>query len=102
MLGWSQPLHATGLRTLIVKISFYVPKSPVSVLILRQLSRNEGVFMRMIKSALSAGVLSLIGLALPLAAQNAAVLGTVKDPQQAAVPDATVTLTNRDTGVSVS
>src|SRR2546422_6576258 len=47
-------------------------------------------------------VLGLSLMALPLAAQNAAVVGTVKDPQQAAIPDASVTLTNLDTGVSVN
>jgi hypothetical protein len=44
-------------------------------------------------------VLCLIALAFPLAAQNAAVVGTVRDPQQAVISGATVTLTNLDTGV---
>jgi hypothetical protein len=38
--------------------------------------------------------------AVPLAAQNAALVGTVKDAQEAVVPNATVTLTNTDTGVA--
>jgi hypothetical protein len=37
--------------------------------------------------------------AIPLAAQDAAVVGTVRDPQQAVIPNVTVTLTNVDTGV---
>jgi len=39
---------------------------------------------------------------LPLAAQNASLTGTITDPQQAPVPNVPVTLTNVDTGVSVS
>src|SRR5690242_16338335 len=46
-------------------------------------------------------LLLLVSL-LPLAAQNASITGTVTDPQQAAVPNVPVTLTNVDTGVSVS
>lgn len=42
----------------------------------------------------------LFVLALPLAAQNAAIVGTVKDPQDASIPNVNVTLTNQDTGVS--
>ncbi|MDQ6759271.1 MAG: TonB-dependent receptor, partial [Acidobacteriota bacterium] len=38
--------------------------------------------------------------ALPLAAQNASIVGTVKDPQDASIPNVKVTLTNQDTGVS--
>jgi hypothetical protein len=37
--------------------------------------------------------------ALPLAAQNAAVVGTVRDSQQAVISGATVTLSNLDSGV---
>ena len=46
----------------------------------------------------------LLGLALsvPLAAQNASLVGTVKDPQGALVPRATVSLTNSETGVAQS
>src|SRR5437763_12588246 len=51
---------------------------------------------------ISSAALCLIALALPLAAQDAALLGTVTDPQQAAVPDATVTLTNLDTGIALT
>ncbi|MDQ2949616.1 MAG: carboxypeptidase regulatory-like domain-containing protein, partial [Acidobacteriota bacterium] len=36
---------------------------------------------------------------LPLAAQNAAIVGTVKDPQDASIPNVNVTLINQDTGV---
>src|SRR4051794_9225984 len=39
---------------------------------------------------------------LPLAAQNASITGTITDPQQAPVPNVPVTLTNIDTGVTVS
>jgi hypothetical protein len=49
-------------------------------------------------SALTA--FGLLLLALPLAAQNAAVVGTVTDPQNAAIPNVVVTLTNVQTGVS--
>ena len=46
------------------------------------------------------GALYLFALSLPLLAQNAALVGTVTDPQQAGVPGAVVTLTNLDTGVA--
>src|SRR5436305_1621533 len=53
-----------------------------------------------------ASVVSAIGflilLALPLSAQNASLVGTIKDQQGGAVPNATVTLTSQDTGVSQS
>ena len=42
----------------------------------------------------------LLSVALPLAAQNAALVGTVRDPADATVVNATVTLTNLDTGLS--
>ena len=45
-------------------------------------------------------VLCLIFAALPLAAQNASLVGTVKDQQGGVIPNATVTLTSQDTGVS--
>src|SRR6266481_2927358 len=41
----------------------------------------------------------LFALALPLAAQNASLVGTIKDQQDAAIPNVTVTLTSVDTGV---
>jgi hypothetical protein len=44
-------------------------------------------------------VVCLLLVALPAAAQNAALVGTVTDPQQAAIPDAVVTLSNLGTGV---
>lgn len=44
----------------------------------------------------------LLPLSVPLAAQNAALTGTVKDPQQASINNATVTLTNVDTGIAQS
>jgi hypothetical protein len=44
----------------------------------------------------------LIALAVPVAAQNAAVVGTVWDAQQAVIAGATVTLTNLDTGVTLT
>ena len=39
--------------------------------------------------------------ALPLVAQNASIAGTVSDPQQAPIPNVSVTLTNVDTGIAV-
>jgi hypothetical protein len=42
----------------------------------------------------------LLTLSLPLAAQNAALVGTAKDSSGAVIANATVTLTNRDTSVS--
>jgi hypothetical protein len=45
-------------------------------------------------------VLCLILSALPLAAQNASLAGTVKDQQGGVIPNAAVTLTSADTGVS--
>src|SRR6266481_6453797 len=53
-------------------------------------------------SRVSVAALYLIALTLPLSAQNAALLGTVTDPQQAAMPGVTVTLTNLDTGVALT
>src|SRR6266571_2230687 len=47
-------------------------------------------------------VLCLIALSLPLEAQNASLAGTARDPQQAAMPGVTVTLTNLDTGVALT
>jgi hypothetical protein len=47
------------------------------------------------------GFVLLLG-SLPLAAQNAALVGNVRDAQDAAVANATVTLSNLDTGVSQS
>jgi hypothetical protein len=45
---------------------------------------------------------SLFVSAAPLLAQNASLVGTVRDPQQAAVPEVSVTLTNIDTGATLS
>src|ERR1035437_2248565 len=54
------------------------------------------------KTSLFSGALVFLVLltAVPLAAQNAALVGTVTDPQQSAMPNVTVTLTNIGTGVS--
>ena len=41
-------------------------------------------------------------LAFPLAAQNASLVGTVKDQQGGAIPNVTVTLTGQETGVSLT
>ena len=54
------------------------------------------------RTTFSAAALCLLALALPLAAQNAAVVGTVSDAQQAVIAGANVTLTNLDTGVSLT
>src|ERR1043165_3597037 len=54
----------------------------------------------MLKSASITAAICL-GLAVfPLAAQNASLVGTVKDQQGGVIPNATVTLTGTDTGVS--
>src|ERR1041385_9378008 len=54
----------------------------------------------MLKSASITAAICL-GLAVfPLAAQNASLVGTVKDQQGGVIPSATVTLTGTDTGVS--
>jgi Carboxypeptidase regulatory-like domain len=44
--------------------------------------------------------LFLFFLAIPALAQNSSLVGTVRDPQQAAMPGVGVTLTNQDTGVA--
>ena len=44
--------------------------------------------------------LVLLAAFVPALAQNASVAGTVRDPQQGVVPNATVTLKNAETGVS--
>ncbi len=55
------------------------------------------------RTALSGAVLFvLFVLALPLAAQSSSLVGTIKDPQDAAIPNTTVTLTSVETGVSLS
>jgi Carboxypeptidase regulatory-like domain len=55
----------------------------------------------MLKEAFILRVLVLLTLtALPLHAQNASLGGTVKDQQGGAIPNATITLTSQDTGVS--
>src|SRR6266852_7153791 len=54
------------------------------------------------RSIFSLAVLCLMAMALPLAAQNASLAGTARDPQQAAMPGVTVTLTNLDTGVALT
>jgi hypothetical protein len=48
------------------------------------------------------GVLYLGSLALPVAAQNAALVGTARDAQQSVMPNVVITLTNMETGVSQS
>jgi hypothetical protein len=46
------------------------------------------------------GVLCLAGLALPVSAQNASLVGTARDAQQSVMPNVAITLTNIDTGVA--
>jgi hypothetical protein len=46
------------------------------------------------------GVLYLGSLALSVAAQNAALVGTARDAQQSVMPNVVITLTNMETGVS--
>ena len=47
-------------------------------------------------------VLCLVLSALPLAAQNASLAGTVTDQQGGSIPNTAITLTSADTGVSQS
>jgi len=56
--------------------------------------------MRQTTRLLFGALLFLALLAIPLAAQDAAVTGTVHDQQQAVIPNASVTLTNLGTGVA--
>lgn len=56
--------------------------------------------MRTSRDFFLAAVFFLAVFAIPAAAQDAAVVGTVRDPQQAVIPNVTVTLRNLDTGVS--
>src|SRR5450759_2002462 len=46
------------------------------------------------------GVLCLAGLALPVSAQNASLVGTARDAQQSVMPNVAITLANIDTGVA--
>jgi Carboxypeptidase regulatory-like domain len=46
--------------------------------------------------------LCLLAFSVPILAQNASLTGIVKDPRDAAVSGAALTLTNKDTGVSIS
>ena len=48
------------------------------------------------------GALYLGSLALPVLAQNVALVGTARDAQQSAMPNVVITLTNMETGVSQS
>src|SRR6516165_5952202 len=50
-------------------------------------------------ASLVTAVVSLILAAFPLAAQNASLVGTVKDQQGGSIPNVTVTLTGAATGV---
>src|SRR6266542_5790780 len=52
--------------------------------------------------ALLGAVVFLLISALPLAAQNAALVGSVKDQQGGAMPNVSVTLTSLETGVSMT
>ena len=54
------------------------------------------------KTGLVVVVVCLLLGSFPLAAQNGSLLGTVKDAQEGVVHNATVTLTNQETGVSQS
>lgn len=53
-------------------------------------------------SHFSGAAVCLFLAALPLAAQNAALTGTVKDQKDAVMPNVTVTLTNSETGVAAT
>ena len=48
----------------------------------------------------AAAALCLAGSSLPASAQNASLVGTARDPQQSAMPNVAITLTNSQTGVS--
>ncbi len=50
--------------------------------------------------SIAAGVVCLMSMVLPLAAQNASLVGTARDTQQSVMPNVAITLTNIQTGVS--
>ncbi|HXK01820.1 MAG TPA: carboxypeptidase-like regulatory domain-containing protein, partial [Verrucomicrobiae bacterium] len=52
------------------------------------------------RSSIAAAVVFLLAQVFPLAAQNAALVGTVRDQQGGAIPGVTITLTSLDTNVS--
>ncbi len=55
------------------------------------------------KQHLLTGLLAMVLLgSLPLAAQNAALTGTIKDVQGSVIPNVKITLANLDTGVEQS
>ena len=58
--------------------------------------------MKTITRVAYAGFLFLLFLALPLAAQQASLVGTVLDAQHSAIPNASVTLTNTQTGIALA
>ena len=60
---------------------------------------RNGVYMIYRRAWFGIVVLFVAGCA-PLMAQNAAVVGTVRDAQEAVIPNASVTLKNLDTGIS--
>src|SRR5436190_14107497 len=53
-------------------------------------------------SFISRAVVCLFLLALPLAAQYASLVGTVKDQQGGAMPNVAISLTSQDTGVGMT
>jgi Carboxypeptidase regulatory-like domain len=55
--------------------------------------------MRQTTRLIFLAALFMVLAAIPLAAQDAAVTGTVHDPQQALIPNTSITLTNLDTGI---
>ena len=62
---------------------------------------TEGAIAMLKKTTLMFGTVVFLTLfALPLAAQNASLVGTVKDQTGGAIPNVKVTLTNTATGVS--
>src|ERR1051326_5797666 len=58
--------------------------------------------MKKSATAFLGAIVFLLISALPLAAQNAALVGTVRDQQGGAMPNVTVTVTSTETGVSMS
>src|SRR6516165_4534522 len=64
------------------------------------LRQSTGKFRMLAKPGARCAFLFALSF-LPLVAQNASITGMVSDPQQAPIPNVSVTLTNVDTGIAL-